>query len=142
MMTRQLTDEDRTLFGAFADHLIPAYKKMPRATDVGVAADLLDAVLGFRPDLREAFFRGLDAIRGLPAAEASERLFKSDYPAFEVLGLVASGGYYMAPEVRYLMGYPGQESLSYDPHATPDYVTSGLLDRVVKRGPIYVATPH
>jgi hypothetical protein len=141
MMARQLTNDDRILFGAFADHLIPAYKKMPKATDVGVAADLLDAVLGFRPDLREGFFRGLDAIRDLPAAEAAERLFKSDNPTFEILGLVASGGYYMAPEVRDLMGYPGQESLSYDPHAPQDYVTSGLLDRVVKRGPIYVATP-
>lgn len=141
-MTRQLTNEDRILFGAFADHLIPAYKRMPKATDVGVAAELLDEVLRFRPDLRESFFRGLDAIRNLPAAEAADSLFASDKAAFETLGLVASGGYYMAPKVRELMGYPGQESLTYDPHATQDYVASGLLDRVVKRGPIYVATPR
>ncbi len=141
-MTRQLTDADRALFGAFADHLIPAYKRLPKASDVGVAAQLLDAVLGFRPDLKESFFRGLDAIQNMPAAEAAEYLFERDNQAFETLGLVASGGYYMSPEVRTLMGYPGQESLTYDPHATPDYVTSGLLDRVIKRGPIYVATPR
>jgi hypothetical protein len=75
-------------------------------------------------------------------AEAAKRLFESDNAAFETLGLVASGGYYMAQKVRELMGYPGQESLTYDPHATPDYVTNGLLDRVIRRGPIYVATPR
>jgi hypothetical protein len=139
-MARQLTDDDRKAFGVFADHLIPAYKRMPAATAVGVHGALLDAVLGFRPDIAEDFFRGLDAVRGKSPADAADALFAADQKAFDTLGLVASAAYYMAPEVRDLVGYPGQESLTYNPHESPDYLTDGMLERVVRRGPIYRPT--
>jgi hypothetical protein len=138
---RQLTPELRQLFGDIADLLIPAYKNMPSATSVGVHQKLLDDVLGFRPDIVEAFFRGLGAIKAGLISEDLNALYRADEEAFGAISLAASGGYYMAPEVRAALGYPGQESLAYDPHATPDYLVDHLLERVARRGTIYRPTP-
>ncbi|HVJ41898.1 MAG TPA: hypothetical protein VM639_10380 [Dongiaceae bacterium] len=138
---KQLTPELRQLFGEIADLLIPAYKNMPSATSVGAHQKLLDDVLDFRPDIGEAFYRGLGAIKSGLISEDLNALYRADAEAFGAISLAASGAYYMAPEVRTALGYPGQESLTYDPHATPDYLVDHLLERVARRGPIYRPTP-
>jgi len=138
---KQLTPELRKIFGEIADLLIPAYKNLPAATTVGVHEKLLDDVLGFRPDIAEAFFRGLGEIQSGKVSENLNALYRADAEAFGAISLAASGGYYMAPEVRTALGYPGQESLTYNPHETPDYLVDHLLERVARRGPIYRPTP-
>lgn len=136
-----LTPQQRAAFGAIADHLIPAYKGLPAATTVGVHQDMLDAVLSYRPDIEEPFLRGLAAVDTGDLSASLNALFRADADAFNALGLAASGGYYMTAEVRAILGYPGQESLTYDAHATPDYLTDHMLERVVRRGPLYRPTP-
>jgi hypothetical protein len=138
----QLSVNDRALFGSIADYLIPAYGKMPSATKAGVTGPLLDEILRLRPDLVDAFFRGVSKLNAPPTAEAVESLHRSDLAAFDAISLVASGAYYMIPEVRTVVGYPGQESLTYDAYQTPDYLCDGLLERVVMRGPVYRPTPR
>lgn len=138
---KQLTPALRKTFGEIADLLIPAYKNLPAATTVGVHEKLLDDVLGFRPDIVDAFFRGLAEIQSGKISEDLNALYRADPDAFGAISLAASGGYYMSPEVRAALGYPGQESLTYDPHATPDYLVDHLLERVALRGPIYRPTP-
>jgi hypothetical protein len=47
--------------------------------------------------------------------------------------LVMVGGYYHHPDVRRLIGYPGQVArvvLAFD---YPDYLTEGLLDHLVEQ---------
>lgn len=139
-MARKLDDAGRATYAAFADFLIPAHGKMPSSSDAGVASGLLDDVLRLRPDIEEAFFRGLDALVGKDPKAAANELYKSDEEAFNALSLAASAAYYMAPGPREALGYPGQESLTYDAHAVPDYLTDGLLERVVRRGTIYKPT--
>ncbi|MGH6879964.1 hypothetical protein [Hypericibacter sp.] len=139
--TAKLSADDRAIFGAIADFLIPKTVKMPAATEVGVAAGGIDDVLKFRPDLIEDFHRGLEKAKGLTGAKAAEQLFETDKDAFGAVSLAASGAYYMAPKVRQIIGYPGQESLTYDNHETPDYLTNGMLERVARRGPTYKPTP-
>lgn len=136
-----LTPDQRAAFGAIADYLIPACKGLPAATAVGVHEGMVDAVLGYRPDIAEAFFRGLAAVDRGDLSASLNALFRADADAFNALGLAASGGYYMTAEVREILGYPGQESLTYDAHATPDYLTDHMLERVVRRGPLYRPTP-
>lgn len=137
MTSAHLTAEDRAVFSSIADILLPAHKKLPAAGSVGVSGDLLDAVLAARPDLVEALTRGLKAARGLAGRAAAEHLLKVDGEAFDAVGLAASGAYFMSPMVREKLGYPGQESVRYDPHATPEYVSNGMLARVKARGPIF-----
>jgi hypothetical protein len=45
----------------------------------------------------------------------------------------------MNPAVQELIGYSNQTPRSIDPH--PDYLDDGLLDSVIRRGPIYRPTP-
>lgn len=138
----QLTEQQRTRFAALADRLLPAWQKMPSASTVHVHREMLDLALQARPDLAEDFARGLSAcIEGEPS-EAINRLFRTDQAAFNALNLLATAAYYMTDDVRTLIGYPGQESAPYDPHETPDYLTDGTLERVVRRGPIYRPTPR
>ncbi len=138
----RLTAELRAVFQELADLLVPAHGKMPAASAVGVHEALLDEVLKHRPDIRDDLLRALAAAKGQEPRAAANNLLRRDAAAFNALGLAASGAYYMSPRVRELLGYPGQESVPYDPYATPNYLTDGLLERVVARGPIYRATPR
>lgn len=142
MTTRnQLTPELRARFGKVADLLIPAYRQFPAATAVGVHEKLLDDVLEFRPDIAEAFMRGLARIDAADLSADLNALYRDDAEAFNAVSLAASGGYYMAAKVREILGYPGQEAVPYDPHEVADYLTDHMLERVARRGPIYRETP-
>ena len=138
----RLTAELRAVFQQLADVLVPAHGKVPAASAVGAHETLLDDVLKHRPDIRDDLLRALIAARGQEPRAAANNLLRQDEAAFNALGLAASGAYYMSPRVRELLGYPGQESVTYDPYATPEYLTDGLLERVVARGPIYRGTPR
>ncbi len=140
-MMSNLSPEHRATFAATADMLIPAYKKYPSATSVGVHEKTLDDVLGFRPDLVEAFLRGLASIDTANLSASVNTLYKADPDAFNAISLVASGGYYMAPQVREVLGYPGQEAVPYNPHEVPDFLMNHRLEKVARRGPIYRSTP-
>ena len=141
MSAAALTTEDRATFAAIADILLPAHGRMPVARDADVADALLDAVVTHRPDIAEAMVRGLRLVAGMEGRQAAEHLLRQDGPAFDAVGLAASGAYFMSPLVREKLGYPGQESVGYDPHAVPEYETNGMLDRVRARGPIFRDTP-
>jgi len=142
MAAATVTEEERQAFAALADYLVPASGEMPAATAVGVDKELLDEVLRARPDLLEGLRRGIAACAGKPPGEALNALMKDDAEAFGAVSLAASGGYYMADAVRERLGYPGQEGAPYDPHETPDYLTNGMIERVVRRGPLYKPTPR
>lgn len=138
----KLTDAERKTFSAIADYLIPEAEGMPSASQVGVPAELLDKVLAVRPDLVEAMQRGLRAVAGLDGEAGARKLNETDGVAFHAVSLAASGGYYMSPQVRKLLGYPGQESRPFDPDKTTDYLDDGTLQPVIDRGPIYRPTPQ
>jgi hypothetical protein len=138
---KQLTPAMRDIFKQIADLLIPAYKHLPAASAVGVHEKLLDDVLTFRPDIVDAFFRGLATIEAGTLSANLNSLYRGDPDAFGAISLAASAGYYMSPEVRSALGYPGQESLTYNPHDVPGYLVDHLLERVSLRGPIYRPTP-
>lgn len=128
------------VFLALADFLIPAHEAMPRFGDVAGTADAL-AALDFRTDLRDGFARALDTDLSEGAEAWLERLNADDPAAFTAVTTVAIATYYMNPTVRALIGYPGQENVSYDPNATQVYITDGSLANVVARGRRYRPTP-
>ena len=141
-MSTKLDDASRRTFLAIADVLIPEAEGMPKASQVGVGGEILDRVLALRPDLREGFLRGLRAAAGKLPAEAAEALNRDDPAALGAIGLAASAAYYMSPQVRALIGYPGQENRPGDPDETPEYVANGMLQQVIDRGPIFKPTPR
>ncbi|ROZ74998.1 hypothetical protein [Ramlibacter sp. WS9] len=137
-----LTDNDRTVFAALADIVIPAWENKPAASTVGVQDQLLDKVMKARPDLTDGIMRAIAFCRDRGASEAINALYRDDRVAFDAFTLAATGAYYMSDTVRLVIGYPGQESPPYDAHETPEYLLDGTLERVARRGPIYRPTPR
>jgi hypothetical protein len=133
--------ENRRAFLALADVLIPAFRTMPRFSEVCSWDDALKA-LDFRIDLREGFARAVAINLADGAEPALERLNADDAGAFNAISTIALATYYMNLRVRELIGYPGQESVIYDPKATQSYLTDGSLAKVVGRGRKYRPTPH
>jgi hypothetical protein len=136
-----LTNADRATFRTIADVLLPAHGKLPAAGTVDIGGVWLDRALAARPDLRDDVLRGLRLVAREQGRSAAETLLAKDGSAFDAIGLAATGAYFMADEVRQKLGYPGQESLVYDPYAVPEYEANGMLDRVRARGPIYRLPP-
>ena len=130
---------DRERLGALADVLVPAAAGMPSATEVSVPREGLDRVLAARPDLEPVLARVL-AVAGEPR-QVLRRLQETDEEGFSALTLAVTGAYYTDPEVRRLIGYPGQQY-------RPDLVTlasdwdEAALARVVARGAIYRSTSN
>ena len=133
----RISQGERTVFARLADFLIPAHGEMPGATAVGAHQARLDEVLSARPDLLDDLKRALAKAGDRAVDVAANELHRDDPEAFNALILAATGAYYMSPEVWRRLGYPGQEKVTYDPHATPEYLTNGMLERVIRRGPVY-----
>ena len=113
-----LSEQRRAQLGAIADELIPAGSGMPSASEAGVGGQYLD----------EGADDPIGALRG-------------DAGAWGVITAVVPAAYFLNPDMRAAIGYPGLEARPIDPDAAPDYLDDGLLDSVVSRGPVYRPTP-
>ena len=134
--------ELRARLAALADALVPGVGGMPAPSSVDIGGSLLDAVVRSRPDLLPHLRRALEA----PPDEGDpvgwlEGLRAADPEAGDALATAIVAGYYLHPEVRRLLGYPGQTPRQVSVDALPAYVEEGLLERVYARGPIYRRTP-
>lgn len=134
-------DAHRTTLGRLADALIPPGDGMPSASQAGVAGRWLDEVIRLRPDFGPLLAGILERFTTIDADVAIASLQASDPDGFPVLTEVVAGGYFLNPEVRRAIGYPGQQSVPIVPEDPPDYERDGLLAPVVARGPIYRPTP-
>jgi hypothetical protein len=134
-----ITQAHRTLLASLADVLIPAGVGMPSASEAGVDAAGLDAVLSARPDLIEGLSELLCQIDGQTPETAVVSLRSTNPSLFVLLGEVVAGAYFMNPQVRHTIEYHGQTPRPIDPH--PDYLDNDLLESVIRRGPIYRPTP-
>ena len=133
------SDAHRAQLAAIADQLIPAGSGMPSASEADVQGRFLDEVLAARPDLAAPLEAVLESVSGLAPGVAIAQLRESD--GWGVLTAVVPGAYFLNPETRAALGYPGLERRPIDPDAAPDYDDDGLLASVIERGPVYRATP-
>ena len=135
-------DAERVLLATLADELIPAGSGMPSASQADVAGRWLDAVLAARPDLVDGLQSILTTARQQEAASPKDIVsdLRTESPdAFGALAETVSGAYFMNPDVQQAVGYSGQAARAIDPR--PDYMENGLLESVIRRGPIYRPTP-
>ncbi len=132
-----LTDEQRRIYATMADFLIPNAEGMPSASQADVPTKWIDDALRYRPDLEAGLLRAIEAGANADPAEAIETLNANDTEAFDALGVLTSGSYFLNPTVKDLIGYPGQV-----PAPAPDDVDaySEMLMEVVDRGPVYRPT--
>ena len=131
--------DQRAALAGLADVLIPAGDGFPSASQAGVAAEGLDQVVSFQPDIAAALMNVLEKSKARPPAEAVADLQTNDPAAFGVLAELVAGAYFLNPLVRARLGYTGQDPHPIDPH--PDYLDDDLLKSVLSRGPVYRPTP-
>jgi hypothetical protein len=112
---------------------------MPSASEADVQGQFLDEVLAARPDLAAPLQATLESVAGLAPGAAIAQLRETD--GWGVITTVVPGAYFLNPETRAALGYPGLERRPIDPDAKPDYEDDGLLASVIERGPVYRATP-
>lgn len=137
----EISQSQRSTLAALADVLIPSAEGMPAASEVDVQGKWLDRVLSVRPDIAPALVSVLSDAQDKNPVEEVRRLQESNAAGFAALALAATGGYYLNPKVRKLIGYPGQKPNPPYPDEAEYYLRDGILDPVVKRGPIYRPTP-
>jgi hypothetical protein len=134
-----LTQAQRELFASVADVLIPAGGGMPSASEAGVAGEGLDAVLAARPDMLDGLRELLRLVDGQAPTAAVASLRSANPAMYQLLGEIVASAYFMNPKVREAIGYHGQTPQPIP--AKPDYLEDGLLESVIRRGPIYRPTP-
>jgi hypothetical protein len=133
---------DRETLAGLADALIPAADGMPAASEAGAAGRWLDEVLRVRDDLEQPLRAVLDRARGADPGAEVDRLQLEEPEAFEALSTAVAGAYFLNPDVRRLIGYPGQERRPIVAEDPPDYERDGLLASVAGRGTIFRPTPE
>ena len=133
-----LTAPERTRLAAVADLLVPEAHGMPSASQAEVPTRWVDDTLRLRPEMLPVLRRALAGVEGDDPGAALRRLVDEDLEAFEVLGTVVAGSYYMSPDVRVELGYPGQEAR---PLVDDLDQYADMLERVVARGPVYRQAP-
>jgi hypothetical protein len=132
-----LTAQEREIYAPRADVLIPDAEGMPAASAAAVHTHWIDEALAARPDLVNDFREAL-AIGGGDPAAAVEQLHKTEPELFDAFSVLTAGAYLMNPDVKTLIGYPGQEERPITSDDVGDYFD--LLERVVERGPVHRPT--
>ena len=133
------TKQQRERLGELADVLIPAAPGHLSASQADVAGSGLDPMLATCPELAGGLHGVLSKAAAGDAATAVDRLRENEPAAFGILAEFAAAAYFLNPTVRETIGYAGQTARPIDP--SPDYLEDGLLDSVIRRGPIYRPTP-
>ena len=129
----------RAVLAGLADVLIPAGAGMPSASAADVAGRGLNQVLAAVPSLGASLADVLARAKGREPVEVVASLARTDPAAYGVLTEVVTAAYFMNPDVRKAVNYAGQGPSPLDPRV--DYMEDGLLESVIRRGPIYRPTP-
>jgi hypothetical protein len=129
---------NRAQLRALADELIPAGSGMPSASEAGVADRYLDELLAARPDLARPLEDALEQVADLAPGAAIARLRDAHPEGWGVLTAIVPGAYFLNPEIRAAIGYPGLEARPIGEQ--DDY--ADLLGSVVERGPVFRPTPR
>lgn len=107
-MTELLSQDQINVFWAIADVLLPPSGSAPALREVDAELAWFERVAAARADLvprLQVVLAGMDPDR----LEAQLRImFDNDRVDFEVLAVFVAGTYYLIPEVRTVIGYPGQ----------------------------------
>jgi len=134
-----LSQTERQLYALLADLLIPNAEGMPAASEVDVPTRWIDEALRFRPDLAAPLKRALGLARGQQPADVLAWINGNDPEAFEALGTLTAGAYFLDPRTRTLVGYPGQVAV---PIRDDIDTYLEMLASVAERGEIYRKTPN
>ena len=119
-----------------AESLIPTISTRVGAGRVEGAERYIERVLIARPDLLATFESDVCACTDelIDEVLTGNEVISAE---FERVALIVVGSYYMNPEIRSSISYPGQLPLTFDPMEYVLWIGDGLLDQVISRGSRY-----
>ncbi|RDH78769.1 hypothetical protein DVS77_09110 [Mycolicibacterium moriokaense] len=139
---RSLTDGEQQTLLRIADALIPEAGPNPKASAVQDFLPYLELALAARRDAFDIVLAAVGSLSDVADDDMYTKLkamWADDKDTFDPLSAIIAGAYFMTPQVKELIGYPGQHR---DPAGLEDAVNeleTGILDPVIDRGPIYVS---
>ncbi len=139
---RPLDDHEWATLLAIADTLVPAAGENPAASEAPGYASWLRRALAARAEHFDVVIEQLHALAQVRGNELNDslRTMSTDQPqAFQVVSAVVAGAYLMVPQIRGLVGYPGQGRNVPRLEEAAEQLEDGILDPVIERGPIYVS---
>lgn len=131
-----LTDELRARLRAYAAEIAPGGHGLPSASDVGLHDALIDRVVAVAPRTTDAFVALLATLPDEDVGAAVRALHADDPAAAGLLTTVVAHAYLLSPEVRDALGYPGTVPVDVGSPTALRATDDGLLEAVVRRGPI------
>ncbi|MBO0678277.1 hypothetical protein JRC04_12460 [Mycolicibacterium sp. S2-37] len=138
---RALTETELAALLRVADCLIPASGPNPKASDAEQYTTYLRLALAARDDVFDAVVSGASTLADVADDQlwgALEKMSTADTATFDPMSAVVAGAYFMTPQVKALIGYPGQHRDPPPLELAADELGSGILDPVLDRGSIYV----
>lgn len=130
-----LTDAERARLAAIAAVMIPGGAGQPSAASLRLHDAPTEQVLRIDPSRREGLRRFLALDGPVESLADVEALARRDPDGFSALSVVLANAYFMHPESRAAIGYPGQEAR--DSSAGLGTEDMALVDVVAGRGPIF-----
>lgn len=137
---RALTENEVRTLCAVADALIPAAGDNPGATQEPGFKESLVTAANARADAFDEITTALSKLSDLEPAEVDSelrRLHTDDEATFQPLSAVVAGAWLLLPTVRARIGYSGQKADPAPIELAVDEISSGILDDVMERGPIF-----
>jgi hypothetical protein len=134
-----LDDDARQTLIALADLLIPGNERMPSARQAGVGEKWIDRAMAARSDWASELVELLEDAHGKEYRIVLADLQAVRPASFMMLTEMVAGAYFMNPEVRKLIGYPGQQAVPIVEETEEGL--QELMEPVVQRGAINRACP-
>jgi hypothetical protein len=130
-----LSGTERARLADLARVMIPGGAGQPGAEALALHGAPVDAVLRIDPS-RLPPLRAFLALEGPARSLADvETLAQADPDGFAALSVVLANAYFMHPQVRAAIGYPGQEARDSSVGLGADDMA--LVAEVTARGPVY-----
>lgn len=108
-MTQSLDHEERRRLAELADQLIPPAPGAMSASEAGIAGPLLDKIEQFAPERLDLLRLVIRAAAKTGPATALETLKADDRITYDSFCETIAAAYFMSPDVRRKVGFPGRE---------------------------------
>jgi hypothetical protein len=123
------------------DALAPASGSMPSFSEADKSGRFLLRAFEALPHLAPRALLAADGLGDQPPQEYLERLQSEQPETFSALHLILVGAYLINRRVWKRLGYPGRRPTPVLDDEADYYLEDGLLDPVIRRGPIFRQTP-
>lgn len=140
----KLDEEQFQTLILIADVLIGETEIDPLPSSLETMRKSLEIAVAARTRNVSAVYRILGTISGYQDHKsldgALRALSKSDPDDFQLISSIVAGAYFMLPEIKVLIGYPGQVRDFPKVDDAFNDLEDGILDPVIARGSIYVSS--